>query len=68
MDGLMCEHIRIGVMVETELNTPRTMWRRVRTMHGARVDNGTLMNFSATVLREAGGIRRFLDEWEQVDA
>lgn len=64
MDGLMCEDIRIGIQVRTELQ--KGMWRRIRFQDGAVMPMpGTWVSFSSMVLAEAGGIRRLFAEWEQ---
>ena len=68
MDGQMCEDIRIGIMVRTALigDERGGMWRRIRDEHGNLLDiPSTWVTFSSTVLQVAGGIRRFLAEWEQ---
>ena len=65
MDGQMCEDIRIGVLVRSELYGDK-LWHRVRTQNGAPVEHsGVWVAFSSTLLMQAGGIRRFLEEWEQ---
>ena len=55
MDGQMSEEIRIGIMVRLELS--KFEWYRKSTgLCG--------YSFSSTLLDEAGGIRKLLEEWE----
>lgn len=61
MDGIMCEDIRLGVMVRVEMRSLyNRMWRKKNS-------TGPCITFSSQLLEIAGGIRRLFAEWEEID-
>lgn len=57
MDDLMCDDIRIGIAIRTEFSG---WWV-------SKSNPGHQMWFCAGAIQQAGGLRKFLSEWERVE-
>ena len=77
MDGLMCEDIRLGIMVRTRMEQmareAEAVWRSANPGKPLyfidwkrRVGISTAMSFSSPLIEIAGGIDRLFAEWELV--
>ncbi len=55
-DAQMCEDIRLGVLVRTEL-AALGYWKK-------KDGSGPSFSFCATLLQMAGGVQRLLSEWD----